>query len=193
MFVIVFGINGVGKNSVISKLKIPDLLVLSRSKVLMYQFGIIKSLGQEIGRKEYEKLEQVPLSEINKALSRPDSRIIDIIKNRDLILLSHLVVARFLHDENQFINTVSPFWLEYADGFILIESKAEDILKRREADIEKRRRPLKLSQIQSHLDGERKEWEGIIKTGTPSLKVMNSQDQLLRAVAEVQTFVEFLQ
>ena len=66
----IFGINGVGKDTVANSLRTnnPDLLVTSISRMLMYILGITKTydVNEKVCEEQYKMLESVPQEKMIK-------------------------------------------------------------------------------------------------------------------------------
>lgn len=166
----IFGINGVGKDSVANLLRETDdsLIVTSMSRLYMYILGIIDSIDSrtKVSEEQYKLLEQVP-QEVMKKIDNEKLKplLLDLAaSDKNVIYISHLVSA--LRNGNEIIyltDHLTPDWLISASKLIQIVAPSNLILERRLND-KARKRSSSLDEINYHQNLCNMEWERIEKS-----------------------------
>ena len=192
-----FGINGVGKDTVANELRRVEernLTITSMSRTCMYLLGIIDShdVSAQVGRDSYYKLEQVPQPEMIKLEGELYREFIEQMAHDEgeTLFLSHLVSALHLGKTVRYLTerTTPDWFIECNSNLIQLKAPPESILERRRDDSENgtRSRPIQLKQIIEHQELCDNEWEriesGVIKPKRGMVIVEN--EDLSTAVAK---------
>ena len=105
----IFGVNGVGKDSVAEGLRKrhPEVRITSMSRILMYALGISKTcdIRERISEEQYKLLENTPQSIIANIENNQYRHLLERMANSDenVIFLAHLVSALRLGDEKTYL------------------------------------------------------------------------------------------
>lgn len=132
-----FGINGVGKDTVLGEIKKiePDIRLISETKLLMYGFNILRAYDESVtpSRDDYVALEAVPQAEI-KIIEQSFPEILRA-ETRDrpiTIITSHLIPAQLLQREAVYLVKPKPACLhELSKALIQYTADPETVLQRR--------------------------------------------------------------
>lgn len=166
----IFGINGVGKDTVANQLKSkkPDIKITSMSRILMYILGITDSYetSDKITEEQYKKLENIPQEEMKQIEKKEYKELLIRLseKEEDTILLTHLVSALRLGEETVYLkDRLTPSWLvENSDVLIQLVVPTQILSERREKDTS-RKRDVNVEEIEKHQKLCFKEWKRLKK------------------------------
>lgn len=164
----IFGINGVGKDTVANSLRTnnPDLLVTSISRMLMYILGITKTydVNEKVCEEQYKMLESVPQEKMIKIENTDYKDMLDEIASskEDLIMLSHLISALRHGDKIQYLtDRTTPNWyVKLNQALIQLVAPSDIVSYRRKNDIN-RKRDTSIEEIEYHQSLCTNEWERI--------------------------------
>ena len=164
----IFGINGVGKDTVANSLRtnIPDLLVTSISRMLMYILGITKTydVNEKVCEEQYKMLESVPQEKMIKIENTDYKDMLDEIASskEDLIMLSHLISALRHGDKIQYLTdrTTPDWYIKLNQALIQLVAPSEIVSYRRKNDVN-RKRETSIEEIEYHQSLCTNEWERI--------------------------------
>lgn len=167
-----YGINGVGKDTVAERLRQSvdrQLIVTSMSRLSMYLLGIVKSfdVSGEVPGDAYKRLEQVPQPEMIALENGPYKEMVgELAQGNDrALLLGHLVTALHLGGSINYLTERStPDWyIESNASFVQLTAPADIVMQRRQRDASGgvRSRPTEISQIMEHQELCDQEWERI--------------------------------
>ncbi len=199
MIFIIYGINGVGKDSIVELISEQDsrFIVISQSRLLMYHLGFTKSFlkKSKIVDGDYKKLELIPEKEISAVRNNLcyDSILKLSSSGKIILYLSHLTVARFFAKEKSFVVPEVPNWVkEKTNGLVFIDANKRDVVSWRKKDSRKRLNSLiGVSQQQQE---EKKEWLNLTNsTNIPFIIIKNEPDKLEKAAEELKSFIEEIQ
>ena len=160
----VFGVNGVGKDSVIREAQQaePDIMVISETKLLMFGLGIIGAFDSSVtpGREHYLALETTSQSEIQQV----EDYFIDILEPVAdspvrTVMTSHLIPAQLLNNSPNYLIKPKPACLHTVGrALINITANPSDVFARRNAD-ERDRGNLEVQDIAEHMGLCGQEWQ----------------------------------
>lgn len=164
----IFGINGVGKDTVANSLRTnnPDLLVTSISRMLMYILGITKTydVNEKVCEEQYKMLESVPQEKMIKIENTDYKDMLDEIASskEDLIMLSHLISALRHGDKIQYLTdrTTPDWYIKLNQALIQLVAPSEIVSYRRKNDVN-RKRETSIEEIEYHQSLCTNEWERI--------------------------------
>lgn len=164
----IFGINGVGKDTVANSLRTnnPDLLVTSISRMLMYILGITKTydVNENVCEEQYKMLESVPQEKMIKIENTDYKDMLDEIASskEDLIMLSHLISALRHGDKIQYLTdrTTPDWYVKLNQALIQLVAPSDIVSYRRKNDIN-RKRETSIEEIEYHQSLCTNEWERI--------------------------------
>ena len=164
----IFGINGVGKDTVANSLRTnnPDLLVTSISRMLMYILGITKTydVNEKVCEEQYKMLESVPQEKMIKIENTDYKDMLDEIASskEDLIMLSHLISALRHGDKIQYLTdrTTPDWYVKLNQALIQLVAPSEIVSYRRKNDVN-RKRETSIEEIEYHQSLCTNEWERI--------------------------------
>lgn len=164
----IFGINGVGKDTVANELKKnnPNIKVTSMSRILMYILGITTTYDtfEKINDEQYRILENTPQNIMIDIENNQYRKLLEKMaeSEEDIIFLTHLVSALRLQGETRYLkDRLTPKWfIELNKELIQLVAPADVISERRERD-SKRKREIDINQILEHQELCSKEWERI--------------------------------
>ncbi len=164
----IFGINGVGKDTVANSLRTnnPDLLVTSISRMLMYILGITKTydVNEKVCEEQYKMLESVPQEKMIKIENTDYKDMLDEIASskEDLIMLSHLISALRHGDKIQYLtDRTTPDWcVKLNQALIQLVAPSDTVSYRRKNDVN-RKRETSIEEIEYHQSLCTNEWERI--------------------------------
>lgn len=164
----IFGINGVGKDTVANSLRTnnPDLLVTSISRMLMYILGITKTydVNEKVCEEQYKMLESVPQEKMIKIENTDYKDMLDEIASskEDLIMLSHLISALRHGDKIQYLTdrTTPDWYVKLNQALIQLVAPSDIVSYRRKNDIN-RKRETSIEEIEYHQSLCTNEWERI--------------------------------
>ena len=197
-----YGINGVGKDTVAERLRRStdrNLIVTSMSRLSMYLLGITDNfdVSKQVPGEAYKQLEQVPQPEMVALENGPYRDMIgELAQGGDrALLLGHLITALHLGGSVKYLTErPTPDWyIENNSSMIQLTAPADTILQRRQLDASRgtRSRPVDISQIVQHQELCAEEW-GRIENGPAKplkgLYVVENQN-LETAVAEVKDII----
>lgn len=191
-----YGINGVGKDSVANEMKhdIPDLRVTSESRVLMHLLGIISEFDNDfpVTRDQYRQLEDTPqpvMRELEEFEYRPfvESRG----RSSELTLIvSHLVFALFLDKKIEYLTDREvPTWFVDANtALVQLTAPPEVVLARRQAD-KRDRGAFEVADIVRHQSLCDEKWQAVMaQAGGTACHTVENTD-LAVAVARVERII----
>lgn len=152
-----FGINGVGKDTVAESLRAKDrdLVVTSMSRLSMYLLGIIDDydVRTKVSEDHYSRLEQTPQSTMVELEKNEFRQELEQIADTDgrVMFLGHLVSALRNGEKIEYLtNRKTPTWLtDISDSLIQLKAPAVLISERRTNEKE-RNRSVDISQIDEH-------------------------------------------
>ena len=164
----IFGINGVGKDTVANSLRTnnPDLLVTSISRMLMYILGITKTydVNEKVCEEQYKMLESVPQEKMIKIENTDYKDMLDEIASskEDLIMLSHLISALRHGDKIQYLTdrTTPDWYVKLNQALIQLVAPSDIVSYRRKNDVS-RKRETSIKEIEYHQSLCTNEWERI--------------------------------
>ena len=194
----IFGINGVGKDTIANSLRNnnPDLSFSSISRMLMYILEITKTydVREKVCEDQYKLLESIPQERMIEIENTDYKKLLYEIANskENLIMLSHLISALRHGGKIQYLtDRVTPDW--YVDiNKVLIQLIAPSnlISERRKNDI-LRKRDASISEIEYHQSLCTNEWERIKKTNYDASNKMFIVENINLDVAttEVETII----
>lgn len=164
----IFGINGVGKDTVANSLRTnnPDLLVTSISRMLMYILGITKTydVNEKVCEEQYKMLESVPQEKMIKIENTDYKDMLNEIASskEDLIMLSHLISALRHGDKIQYLTdrTTPDWYVKLNQALIQLVAPSDIVSYRRKNDIN-RKRETSIEEIEYHQSLCTNEWERI--------------------------------
>ncbi len=164
----IFGINGVGKDTVANELRAnnPDLMITSISRMLMYILGITSSydVNEKVSEEHYKMLESVPQEKMIKIENTDYKKILyEISKsNREIIMLSHLISALRHGEKIKYLtDRITPNWyVDLNKALIQLVAPLDIISKRRKTDL-LRKRKTDIDEIEYHQSLCTNEWERI--------------------------------
>lgn len=164
----IFGINGVGKDTVANSLRTnnPDLLVTSISRMLMYILGITKTydVNEKVCEEQYKMLESVPQEKMIKIENTDYKDMLDEIASskEDLIMLSHLISALRHGDKIQYLTdrTTPDWYVKLNQALIQLVAPSDIVSYRRKNDVN-RKRATSIAEIEYHQSLCTNEWERI--------------------------------
>ncbi len=164
----IFGINGVGKDTVANSLRTnnPDLLVTSISRMLMYILGITKTydVNEKVCEEQYKMLESVPQEKMIKIENTDYKDMLDEIASskEDLIMLSHLISALRHGDKIQYLTdrTTPDWYVKLNQALIQLVAPSDTVSYRRKNDVN-RKRETSIEEIEYHQSLCTNEWERI--------------------------------
>lgn len=164
----IFGINGVGKDTVANSLRTnnPDLLVTSISRMLMYILGITKTydVNEKVCEEQYKMLESVPQEKMIKIENTDYKDMLDEIASskEDLIMLSHLISALRHGDKIQYLTdrTTPDWYVKLNQALIQLVAPSDIVSYRRKNDVN-RKRETSIEEIEYHQSLCTNEWERI--------------------------------
>ena len=164
----IFGINGVGKDTVANSLRTnnPDLLVTSISRMLMYILGITKTydVNEKVCEEQYKMLESVSQEKMIKIENTDYKDMLDEIASskEDLIMLSHLISALRHGDKIQYLTdrTTPDWYVKLNQALIQLVAPSDIVSYRRKNDVN-RKRETSIEEIEYHQSLCTNEWERI--------------------------------
>lgn len=164
----IFGINGVGKDTIAEQIRKnnPNVRVTSMSRLLMYILGITSNFDvrKKVGEKEYGMLEAVPQSRMIEIENSEYRQFIERFSNskENIIFIGHLITA-MRHGTNvtYLRDRLTPDWfIKCNNNLIQVVAPFELINSRRKLDSD-RLRVSDISQIKEHQLLCSQEWERI--------------------------------
>lgn len=163
-----YGINGVGKDTIASyiKEKYPEINITSMSRLYMYILGITNTYdtSENVNENQYKVLESVPQEKMIRIENNEYKNIIIDISNmsKDTIFLGHLISVLRLGDKiNYLTNRKTPNWFIDANKEITEVLLPYDVIAdRRKQDVQ-RKRSILYDDIKFHQELCNKEWERI--------------------------------
>ena len=146
----IFGINGVGKDTVANELRIKntDISVTSMSRVLMYILDITKTydVSEKVCEDQYKKLESVPQSKMIEIENTDYKKILcEIAKSdKNVLMLSHLISA-LRHGEqiNYLTDRLTPDWYVDANNALIQLVAPFNVISERRKNDQTRNRNVK--------------------------------------------------
>ena len=175
----IFGINGVGKDTVANKLRKnnPNITVTSMSRILMYLLGISKTYDtrEKISENQYKALENTPQEIISNIENNQYKKLLEKLSTTDnVIFLAHLISALRLGDKTRYLtNKQTPKWfVDINEQMIQLVAPADNISQRRKKD-KGRKRNCHINQILEHQELCSKEWERIKRMSPDKIKKMH--------------------
>ena len=190
-----FGINGVGKDTIAENLrkKNPEITVSSVSRMLMYILGISKTydVREKVTEEQYKILESIPQTQMVKIENEEYRRILEKIAKEDkkVIFINHLVTAMRHGEDVQYLTKrLTPDWyIDLNENLIQLVAPSNVIAIRRMNDAT-RVRSSNIEQIEEHQALCSNEWERIMSRGPEVKQKMHIVDNisLERAVEDVE-------
>lgn len=190
-----FGINGVGKDTIAENLrkKNPEITVSSVSRMLMYILGISKTydVREKVTEEQYKILESIPQTQMVKIENEEYRRILEKIAKEDkkVIFINHLVTAMRHGEDVQYLTKrLTPDWyIDLNENLIQLVAPSNVIVIRRMNDAT-RVRSSNIEQIEEHQALCSNEWERIMSRGPEVKQKMHIVDNisLERAVEDVE-------
>lgn len=196
----IYGINGVGKDTVANKIEQShqNITITSASRILMYLLGITASFSthDNVSREQYKQLEAVPQKEMRKL---EESTYKDFVKElgankRITLVLSHLVFALYLDKKTTFLTDrfVPDWYLKANSNLIQLTARPETILQRRISDMPNRERlSVSTEEIQFHQSLCDKEWNRIKSVAPSSLQLHTIENENLEIAVDKAEHVIF--
>lgn len=194
----IFGINGVGKDTVAKELRNnnPNLKITSMSRILMYILGISKTydVAEKITEEQYRLLENVPQNRMIDIENNEYKIIIQKMASSDnkVLFLSHLISA--LRHGNEIIyltDRLTPNWfIDINEKLIQLVASPELISIRRKNDNSRNRR-IDIEEIRKHQELCSQEWERISKINLQTRRKMNVVEnvRLYDTVEKIQSII----
>jgi len=163
-----FGVNGVGKDTVAECLryKQPEITVTSMSRLLMYILGITTTydVREKVREEQYKRLEKVPQETMIKLEQEEYRYLLEKISQNEgaVLVLSHLISALRHGDKVQYLKErkIPDWFLELSENLIQLVAPADVISQRRFRDTS-RNRNSDIEQILEHQALCNQEWERI--------------------------------
>lgn len=194
----IYGINGVGKDTVANSLRAnnPDLSVTSISRMLMYILDITKSydVREKVSEEQYKMLESVPQKRMIEIENTDYRKILSEIakSDEDIIMLSHLISALRHGDKIQYLTErLTPDWyVDLNQALIQLVAPTEIISERRKNDLQ-RKRDVSMDEIEYHQLLCTNEWERIKKSNADAsskMFIVNNVD-LMTATSEIENIM----
>ncbi len=194
----IYGINGVGKDTVANSLRDrnTELSVSSISRMLMYILGITKTydVNEKVCEEQYKVLESIPQEKMLEIENTDYKKLLYEISNskENLIMLSHLISVLRHGDKIQYlIDRITPNWyVELNQALIQLVAPTEVISERRKNDL-LRKRDASLSEIEYHQSLCTNEWERIKKINIDTsnkMFIVNNID-LDTAISDIETIM----
>lgn len=181
----IFGINGVGKDTVAEKIreKNPDITITSMSRMLMYLLGISKTYDtrEKISEKQYKKLENTPQEIIRNIENNQYRQLLEQLSYSDnVIFLAHLVSALRLGNETRYLTDkqIPKWFVDINEQMIQLVAPASIISQRRKED-KSRKRNCRIEQIFEHQELCSKEWKRIRTMNPDKVKQMHIVDNIV--------------
>lgn len=149
MVAVVFGIPGVGKSTIVNKVKDNLGLVYVHPGNIMYEIASEKGIVENVD--QMRRLKLPVQQELQGMMAKVVAEQIDSQKNKNFIIDTHAIVKTpqgfFPGLRNAFFEVVKP------DIYLVVESKPEMILQRRMADKDRvRQDDHTLDEILLHID-----------------------------------------
>jgi adenylate kinase len=149
MVAVVFGIPGVGKSTIVNKVKDNLGLVYVHPGNIMYEIASEKGIVENVD--QMRRLKLPVQQELQGMMAKVVAEQIDSQKNKSFIIDTHAIVKTpqgfFPGLRNAFFEVVKP------DIYLVVESKPEMILQRRMADKDRvRQDDHTLDEILLHID-----------------------------------------
>lgn len=162
----VFGINGVGKDTVANQLKSrkTNIKITSMSRLLMYILGITQSYetSEKVTEEQYKQLESVPQERMKQIENAQYRELITKIskENDTTILLSHLISALRFGEKTVYLeDRLTPDWLvKNSDALVQLVVPPQILSERRGKD-GSRKRDTNIEEIEKHQKMCFKEWK----------------------------------
>ena len=175
----IFGINGVGKDTVANELRIKntDISVTSMSRVLMYILDITKTydVSEKVCEDQYKKLESVPQSKMIEIENTDYKKILCEISKSDqnVLMLSHLISA-LRHGEqiNYLTDRLTPDWYVDANTALIQLVAPFNVISERRKNDQTRNRNIDISEIEYHQSLCTNEWERIKRVKPEAINKM---------------------
>ncbi len=194
MIVILYGINGVGKDTIAEELSLPNKVIVSRSRLLMYHLGLADGFTSDVRTEKgaYQALERIPEERVQK-IRNTDCRksVVRISAKGKLVLyLSHLVVVKHLGKGVRYVTPEISRWVKKeADKFAFIKAPPRNILIWRRED--ERRRPTELEQITKHQKKSLQRYQELMReVSKPFTIIDNRTGGLQNAVSSLEEFIK---
>ncbi len=195
MIFVIYGINGVGKDSIVDLLLKEDekFVVVSQSRLLMYHLGFVErfTVKSKSVNDGYEKLESISEKRINVIRNEACyNSVLELSNSGKIVLyLSHLTVARFFQEEVSYTVPEIPIWVKTkVDGLVLISADKKDIANWRRKDL--RKRSNSLIEVCQQQRKEEKEWLNLIgSVNIPCVVIKNEPDKMEKATEKLKKFI----
>ncbi len=170
---IIFGVNGVGKDTLANAVQKahPKIALVSGSRTLMKAFGLPVEITADFPVPfEYYRTLEINESTVNALY---DTKFVDLLREfkssgKDGIILHHLCVIKpqldgtIIYDDD----VLRPWFYELFDQFILIRTEPTIIKDRQEKDIQsgkRTRHDLSLHQIEEQVQKSDTQWQELCK------------------------------
>lgn len=194
----IFGINGVGKDTVVEKLmqKNSKIKATSMSRINMYILGITETydLQEKVTEEQYKALESIPQNIMIDIENNQYRKVLEEISqsDEDIVFLAHLVTALRLGKKvNYLTDRLTPEWfIEINKNLIQLVAPEDLIAERRIKDCT-RKRETKKSQILEHQKLCDREWDRIASLGNEIKEKMHIVENinLDQAVKDVESII----
>jgi len=198
MIIVIYGINGVGKDRIAKKISKTNskILVVSQSKLLMYHLGITNGFTSDTKAEPsaYKKLESIKekrITRLGETVCR--KTLLDLSASGKIVLyLSHLAVAKFFQKKDDRSASKPVGWVKKeADGLIFIRADLKDILVWRKKD--ERKRTENLTEINLQQQTAEKQWRELVKkTSVPHIVIQNRPLRMRETVKILTEFIRII-
>ncbi len=196
MIIVVYGVNGVGKDEIFKKISNLDsrFIVVSYSRLLMFHLGLIANydLSTKLDDDIYRKLEVIKeekIRELENTLCF--NTLLKLSKSGKIIIcLSHLIISRFIDNKYYYSISTNQGWIKkIASGLILIKANPDNILNWRKNN--QRMRSEHLFEINLEQKNTVIQWKKIvISANIPNIIIENEHDKLDKVVEKVLNFIK---
>lgn len=170
----IFGINGVGKDTIANQLKKkrPNIKITSMSRILMYILGITNTFetAEKVTEEQYKQLESIPQERMKQIEENEYKDLLTMLskKNEETILLTHLVSALRLGEKTIYLeDRLTPDWLVENSNTLIQLVVPPQILSERRQNDGSRKRDTNVEEIEKHQKMCLREW-GRIRKRHPS-------------------------
>ena len=204
--ILLYGINGVGKDTIALELskQYKNTIIVSDQRILMYYLGLLKNYKNniKINTEKYKALESTPRETLKKIYKTKFLETIEKIRKEYEIvfLISHLVISLHINKnkpkylDTEIINEKLSELLFCANSIVYIKSKPEEILERRIKDrkFTGRNRPIDLKDIKHHQKLNDKKWKELLNhvPQNKTVTVLNHNNNLNEAITQSQAFID---
>jgi adenylate kinase len=138
--IVVVGLPGAGKTSVLNELKKVNTVQIVNFGDLISEIAIKKGLV-----KSRDEINNLPVK-IHKKLQKETVKRINALGKRDLIIDTHAILKK----RDGFLPGISPELLKEIDALIFIDAPSKEIVERRKRDISRKREILTVEELDEH-------------------------------------------